>query len=148
LALPGGTNEEYTYAADGKRRKKRQVQANQDRLYLWEGENLLWEEHVGGATKFTDFPGVWGGLVSHSRSGAFNFYAFDLQGNSRLLVDDDGVTIRNRYVYKAFGEKLVESGSEPNALQYGGQWGYYQDLGSRLYVRARHLRVDVERTLS
>ncbi len=96
---------------------------------------------------FIDFPGEWGGLSSERRGSTSNFYGFDQQANSRILVSIGG-NITDSYLYKAFGEELAASGTTVNPMRFGGQVGYYRDIASRLYVRARHLRADLGRWMS
>lgn len=49
---------------------------------------------------------------------------------------------------KAIGEELAHTGTTANRLRYEGQFGYYRDLVTRLYVRARELRPDNGRWMS
>ena len=100
--------------------------------------NLVTQAH------YTDLPGEWGGLASERRGSTSSFYGFDQQSNTRILVSIGG-NITDSYLYKAFGEELLVSGTTVNPLRFGGQVGYYRDFASRLYVEARVLRVDLGR---
>jgi RHS repeat-associated protein len=147
VALPDGTVETHAYSADGHRQRK-DVGATVQR-YVWDDENVLLELDGSLVTqvRYTDFPGFWGGLASQRRSGVSNFYGFDLQANSRILVSVGGA-ITDNYTFKAFGEELAITGTTANSLRFGGAVGYYRDTEARLYVRARQLSVVQGRWLS
>ena len=135
--------ETYTYDGDGMRRKK--VTSAQTNNFAWDGQNVLQERDVSNVrlAQYTDYPGMWGGLASGRQGSTSSFYAFDSQGSARILVNIGG-TITDSYSYKAFGLELTQ-GTAPqaeyttNPYRYVGQYGYYRDNISRLYVRARHL---------
>jgi len=103
---------------------------------------VLLETNAGLVTQahYTDFPGYWGGLVSESRSGTSSFFGFDSQNNTRILVSIAGLVTDN-YSYKAFGEELASGSETTNPYRYIGGFGYYRDVATRQYVRARHLAV-------
>ncbi|MDQ3847445.1 MAG: RHS repeat-associated core domain-containing protein [Thermoproteota archaeon] len=138
VTSPDGARETYTYSADGLRQKK--ASAAGSVIYVRDDENVLLETDANLLTqlRYTDFPGVWGGLTSQRRGGVSSFYGFDQQENTRLVVSVAGL-ITDSYTYKGFGEELASSGSTPNPFRYGGQVGYYRDALERLYVRARYL---------
>jgi RHS repeat-associated protein len=132
-----GGSDAYTYAADGKRQSKTPLGGSVVQ-YLWDQENLLWEEiSDSGTIEYTQFPEAWEGLLSQLQSSVSSFYAFDLQSSTRLLVDSDGATVRNSYVYRAFGERQTWAESVTNPMQFGGQVGYYFDTDTQLYLRTR-----------
>jgi RHS repeat-associated protein len=144
---PNGTTETYTYSADGLRQKK--VAPSSTVLYVRNGQNVLQETDGNLITQvqYTDLPDTPGGLTSSRRSGISNFYGFDPQQDTRILISTAQV-ITDSYIYKAFGEELATTGSTINPFRYGGQVGYYQDTINRLYVRRRHLEVTQGRWLS
>ena len=136
-----------TYSADGMRQKK--VNSSGTVIFVRDGQNVLIETDANLITQahYTDSPGEWDGLASERRGSTSNFYGFDQQSNSRILVSIGG-NITDGYLYKAFGEELLVSGTTVNPLRFGGEVGYYRDIASRLYVRARHLRTDLGRWMS
>ena len=86
-------------------------------------------------------------MASERRGSTSSFYGFDQQSNTRILVSIGG-NITDSYLYKAFGEELLVSGTTVNPLRFVGQVGYWRDIASRLYVRTRHLRTDLGRWMS
>jgi hypothetical protein len=48
----------------------------------------------------------------------------------------------------AWGVEVAATGVTVNPYRAFGAWGYERDAASRLYVRARHLRVDLGRWVS
>ena len=145
LNVASGLNgtETYSYAADGMRRQK--VTSAQTNNFVWDGANVLQERSVSNVrlSQYTDYPGMWGGLASGRQGSTSSFYGFDSQSSTRILVSLGGV-ITDNYSYKAFGEELAQ-GQGPNAqytnnpYRYVGQYGYYRDMISRIYIRARKL---------
>jgi RHS repeat-associated protein len=65
-----------------------------------------------------------------------HFYLFDLQSSNRLLLDTNAAT-DNEYLYKAFGERVLATGSVRNSFQFQGQVGPYFDANNRTWMRAR-----------
>ena len=128
--------ESYTYSDDGLRKQK--VNAGGTTNFVWDDQNVLLETDVNQITlaHYTDYPGYWGGLASQRRSGASNFYGFDSQGSTRILVSIGGV-VTDSYSYRAFGEELFTSGVSMNPYRYVGFVGYYRDVATRLQIRAR-----------
>ncbi len=147
ISYPDGTVDTYSYSADGLREKK--ATSSGTVYFVRDGENVLIETDAGLVTQahYTDFPGMWGGLASERRGSVSSFYGFDPQSNTRILVSIGG-NITDSYLYKAFGEELAVSGTTVNPMRYGGQVGYWRDIASRLYVRARHYRTDLGRWMS
>jgi len=144
----GGSSETYQYSDDGQRQSK--VTGAVTTQFLHDGENLL-QESVGGTPSayYTQFPGEWGGLFSRRdlTSGESASYGFDQRGNARILLNS-GSSSPEQYLYTAFGTELNTGAGTSNPFRYGGEWGYYRDDPSRLYVRARHLDVSKGRWLS
>jgi RHS repeat-associated protein len=134
----GGSVSTFAYSSDGLRRL-----VNGGPM-TYDGQNLLLgaSNQPGGVTYehfTTDFPGYWGGVTSQRISGQMssNFYAFDISGNARQLVNADGHTVSDVYSYKAFGEELGEVQPTANVFRWNGLWGYYRDGSDRRYVRQR-----------
>jgi RHS repeat-associated protein len=146
VVAAGTNNRIYTYSADGYRQ---QAQNGPNQTYfIWDGGNVLQEANASLVTtmSYVQAPGVWGGLIRQQAAQAHQYFGFDFQGSTRMLVNPSGMVV-NTYDYKAFGEEL-QSGSSVSSYRYGGAWGYYRDTASRLYVRARHLRTDLGRWVS
>ena len=139
--------ETYAYSDDGLRKQK--VNGSGTTNYVWDGENVLLEANASQVTQihYTDNPGIWGGLASQRQSGTSDFYGFDSQGSSRILMSIGGI-ITDNYSYKAFGEELAVGSGTANAMRYGGQYGYYRDMANRLQIRARELKVIAGRWIS
>jgi len=72
------------------------------------------------------------------------FYAFDGNGNTGQLTDDDGAVL-NSYVYSPFGVILQEGESVSNSFKFVGQFGV-MDAGNGLsFMRARYYAGDIGR---
>ena len=129
--------------------RQKKVNSSGTVIFVRDGQNVLIETDANLITQahYTDSPGEWGGLASERRGSTYSFYGFDQQANSRVLVSIGG-NITDSYLYKAFGEELLVSGTTVNPLRFGGEVGYLRDLASRLYVRARHYRTDLGRWMS
>ena len=97
--------------------------------------------------QYTDPPGIWGSKFSLHRSGGSAFYVPDMQGNSRVLTDATGA-VTDTLLSNAWGVEVASTGTTANPYRAFGAWGYERDAASRLYVRARHLRVDLGRWAS
>lgn len=107
-------------------------------LFLWDGENLL-EELDGLLTqksKYTDYPGFWGGLASMRHNGSSSFYIFDLQWSARVMVSINA-TVTDTRGYSAFGERIYSTGSTENLPWWVGLFGYQEQTLNYDYVRAR-----------
>ena len=118
-----------------------------DRRFLWDNENALQTHAADGSLSefFTDYPGYWGGMASSRNvvGAASSFMAFDPSGNmADYLNSGQVITATGRYT--AFGQIL---GSQV-IFGFGGQYGYYTDEATRLYVRARQYRPDMARWMS
>lgn len=71
----------------------------------------------------------------------------DVQGSARALVDQSGA-VTDTYEYWPYGEVRSSSGATGNKLLYCGALGYIRDTISRTYVRARHLRLQLQSWLT
>ncbi|MEI7742747.1 MAG: RHS repeat-associated core domain-containing protein, partial [Chloroflexota bacterium] len=146
VANAGGT-ETYAYSADGMRQTK--ATGAGTAYVVRDGENVLMETDGALATvaQHTDLPGMWGGKYSQRRSGVSRFYVPDHQGNTRALLDV-GASVTDTLVTDAWGVELARTGATVDPFLAFGQWGYWRDVASRQYVRARHLRADQGRWVS
>jgi RHS repeat-associated protein len=116
-----------TYDANSKRVQL--VAPSETTLYVRDGQNVMLETNAAGVTQahYTDWPGVWGGLVSQNRSAASSFYGFDLSANTRLLTNISAAEVA-AYLTDAFGVELSSTGSVANFLRFGGQDQYWRDV--------------------
>ena len=76
-------------------------------------------------------------LISQNRDGVASFFLFDEQGSARQLANA-AATVTDSYLYDAFGNPLLTSGSTTNPFRFVGRLGYYfdADLGDA-FARAR-----------
>ncbi len=125
---------------------------------VWDSDNLLLELDGALSTtgRYTDSPGMWGGLVSEWQSAQLinswdaagsSFYGYDSQSSTRLLTNASGVVTDN-YAYRAFGTEWQSGNGSRNSYRYVGQYGYYRDSATMQYVRARYLDVQAGRWVS
>ncbi len=125
---------------------------------VWDSDNLLLELDGALSTtgRYTDSPGMWGGLVSEWQSAQLinswdaagsSFYGYDSQSSTRLLTNASGVVTDN-YAYRAFGTEWHSGNGSRNSYRYVGQYGYYRDCAAMQYVRARYLDVQAGRWVS
>lgn len=70
----GGSTESMLYSLEGLRQQK--SSGGVITAYSWDFLNLLEERDGSGIVqaRFTDYPGMWGGLVSENRSGTSSYY--------------------------------------------------------------------------
>jgi RHS repeat-associated protein len=143
--LPTGGRTTATYDGDGKRRSY--ADSAGFRGFLWDGENIARETDGAGATvaAYSYAPSVYGALLSQRRGGATSFHhgacpersRGDVLGSTRQLTDASQ-SPTDSYLYRAFGEPTVLSGSSPNPFTWVGRLGYYwQPDTSDYWVRAR-----------
>ncbi len=142
-----GQTQTNTYSADSMRQSK--ATATGTVHYVRDGENVFIETDASLVTvaQHTDLPGMWGGKYAQRRSGASRFYVPDFQGNTRALLDASQAAT-DTLITDAWGVELARTGTIEDPFKAFGQWGYFRDTASRLYVRARHLRVDQGRWMS
>jgi RHS repeat-associated protein len=135
--LPSGGRTTATYDGDGKRRSY--ADSAGPRGFLWDGENIARETDGAGAAvaAYSYTPSVYGALLSQRRGGATSFHHYDALGSTMQLTDASQAAT-DSYLYRAFGEKSVLSGSSPNPFTWVGRLGYYwQPDTSDYWVRAR-----------
>ena len=100
------------------------------------------------AAAYTLAPEAYGSLISQHRSGATSFHHFDALGSTERLTDNAATTLI-QYLYRAFGQQSVLSGSSANRFTWVGKLGYYRQPDvSDYWVRARVLKPTLGRWLS
>ena len=134
-SLTDGHTLTFSYNGDGLR-QSRTVDGTTTR-YVYSGMRLLQETNSGGTTQaaYTLAPmgGQWEPMVSHRKSGASRFYAFDALGTTRVLTDgSEGVAAV--FTDDAWGNVLNASDSAATAHQYVGRYGYYLDGATGLQL--------------
>jgi RHS repeat-associated protein len=133
VELSGGTLNTITYDGDGKRREYEDSAGL--RTFIWDGENILLQTDSGGATNrdYTYNPQGYGHLISQSNL----FHHYDALGSTMQLTDASE-SVDTSYLYKAFGEQTILTGSDPNRFTWVGRLGYYRQPDTEDYwVRAR-----------
>ena len=88
-----------------------------------------------------------GRVVYENRSGVERSYLRGPLGNTVGLMDMSG-NVTDTYDYWPYGETRVHTGSSKTPLTFLGTLGYLTDFLNMLYVRARHLRVDLARWMT
>jgi RHS repeat-associated protein len=131
-------NEQYQYSQDGLRKEK--IDASGTTQFTLDGQNVLLETTSSGVlqARNTQNPNGYGGLVSQNRSAASNYYGFDSQQSTRILVSVSGM-ITDSLSFKAFGEELQTGSGTANPFWFGGQVGYFRDLPGVMNVGQRKL---------
>ena len=145
VELPASVVNTITLDGDGKRRSIEDSAGL--RRMVWDGENILTELNNAGATlaAYTLAPEGYGELVSQRRSGATSFHHFDALGSTERLTDNAATTLV-QYLYRAFGQQTVLSGSSANRFTWVGKLGYYRQAdASDYWVRARIMNSHVGR---
>ena len=131
--LSDATLNTITYDGDGKRRQYEDSAGL--RKFIWDEENIFRQTDSGGTTNrdYTYNPQYYGEMVS--QSGLFHHY--DALGSTDRLTDASE-NVDTSYLYRAFGEQTILSGSDPNRFTWVGRLGYYRqpDTGD-YWVRAR-----------
>ncbi len=102
---------------------------------------------AAAAPSSTQLPGIWGGAFSFKRGADHYFLLPDLQGHTRHMANAAGA-VTHTFIYDAWGREIWPIVGTGVYLRPFGQWGYYRDTASRLYVRARHLRVELGKWVS
>jgi len=143
--LPGGGRNTITYDGDGKRRSFED--SVMLRNFLWDGENIARQTSSDGSTnrRYTYHPQAYGELISQDGP---TFHHYDGLGSTDRLTDASQNTVIS-YLYRAFGEQTVLSGSNPNRFTWVGRLGYYRQPDSSDYwMRARIYRPTIGRWVS
>ncbi len=146
--LPAGGRTTATYDGDGKRRSCNDSGGLKN--ILWDGETILFETDSADTTlaQYTLAPQGYGSLISQRRGGASSFHHFDALGSTERLTDASQSTLIS-YLYRAFGEQIILSGSHSNPFSWVGALGYCrQPDTSDYWVRARVYRPQMGRWVS
>ena len=88
-----------------------------------------------------------GRVIAENRGGVIRQYVPDNLGSTVALIDVNG-TVTDTYDYWPYGEERVHTGPSTTSLTFLGTLGYFKDFTNVLYVRARHLRVDLTRWMT
>ncbi len=148
VQLPGGSRNTYTYDGQGKRRQRQDSEGT--RNLIWDLQNILGELDGSNSTvaAYTLAPKPYGNPISQRRSGATSFHHFDALGSTDRLTDSAQGALAS-YLYRAFGEQSVLSGSATNPFTWVGRLGYYRQADtSDFWVRARVYRPTTGRWVS
>lgn len=140
VQLPGGVRNTMTYDGDGKRRHFQE--SSRDRTLIWDGENIRDEINVGDSlwAVHTLAPRGYGEMIARRAGGVTSFYHFDAVGSTDRMTDSSQDTVIS-YLYRAFGEETILSGSNSNRFTWVGRLGYYRQTDSDdFWVRARVYR--------
>lgn len=87
---------------------------------------------------------VNGQVMSENRGGVERDYIPDALGNTIALMDNTG-TKTDTFTYFPFGKVASRTGTTATPFQWNGGSGYFQDSGSRAYVRARTMYTNLAR---
>jgi len=125
------------------------------RNFIWDGENIVRQTDSNNVTcrSYTLSPEIFGELISQD-GPTFHHGVYpersrrDALGSTMLLTDSSQNTVIS-YLYRAFGEQTILSGSNPNRFGWVGRLGYYrQPDTSDYWVRARIDRPTIARWVS
>ncbi len=116
---------------------------------LWDDQNIAQESNAGLIiqVRYTNLPSIWGGKFGVHQSGGSSFYLPDFQGHTRQLTNISQA-VTDTLLLDAWGREIASTGTTVNPFRAFGQWGYYRDLATRLYVQARHYDVTNGRWMS
>jgi hypothetical protein len=132
VELPANVVNTVTLDGDGKRRSVEDSDCL--RNLLWDLDNILAEtdSNNGTVAAYTLAPETYGELVSQRRSGGTSFHHFDALGSTNKLTGADEATIIE-YLYHAFGQQTVISGSSANRFTWRAGFGYYHQRDTGEY---------------
>ena len=148
VELPASVVNTITLDGDGKRRSIEDSTGL--KKLIWDRENILAELDNANATlvAYTLAPETYGNLISQRRSGATSFHHFDGLGSTNKLTDSNAASLVE-YLYRAFGQQTILSGSSANPFTWVGKLGYYrQSDAADFWVRARVVKPSLGRWLS
>ncbi len=121
-----------------------------DRSFIWDGENV--RDEISAADTllavYTLAPRGYGDVIAMRRNNATSFHHYDALGSTERLTDSSENALAS-YLYRAFGEQSVLSGSSANPFTWVGRLGYYRqgDTGN-YWLRARVHQPGIGRFLS
>ena len=118
------------YTGDGTRAWK---QGSGGKTYfLYDGMVPVCEIDASGAVTATNTTTLQGLLSRHTASSSV-FYTFDPQGNTVERLDENANVLAT-YLYDAYGSKVGTDTSSDPYSGFGGQWSYYEDNETGLYL--------------
>jgi len=85
---------------------------------------------------------TFAGMVVHQRKNGVDTELISDPLGSVVKTKDASGNETSRTEYWPYGEVQSSTGSNPTPFGFVGTLGYYRDLATRLYVRARYLRPD------
>ena len=135
--MPSGLVTTNTYRADGLRHQKQDSSGTT--RFVYDGQSCLAETDTANATQvaYTQEPRTYGGVVGQRRkSGSLwtpSYYHFDAVGSSRGLTGSNQA-FQVFYPQLAFGQPLVTTDTFVNAFRFIGQFGYYLDSDTGLFL--------------
>ena len=88
-----------------------------------------------------------GRVIAENRGGFIRQYVPDNLGSTVALIDATGA-VTDTYDYWPYGEERIHIGASATPMTFLGTLGYFGDFLNMLYVRARHLRVDLTRWMT
>jgi RHS repeat-associated protein len=107
--------------------------------YIWDGDDLLAEADATNAINvlYTHAPGPAGGLISTRIGTTSSYHHFDGLGSTRQLTNSAG-TVTDTWIFDAWGNQKLRTGTTNVNLQWLGAFGYYFDTELQShYVLAR-----------
>ena len=135
-----GASNQYTYSDDGKR--KSEGTGLGATVFTYDDEALMLETDIAGnlQARYTNYPGIYGGLASMRRGSDSSFYGYDTQHSTRILTSPTE-TVSDPYSYTAFGIPLQSGSGTVNAFRFIGLFLYYTDDDGEVFVGPRILVV-------
>ncbi len=122
-----GDSVSSTYSDDGLRRQRTNNGVTRNLTY--DESVLLLETNTSGGlvARYTNFPKMWGGLISQSLNGVSSFFGFDSQTSARILVSFAGL-VTDVKSWKAFGEPVQPGSGTETPYGYGAGAAYYSEF--------------------
>src|SRR5262249_38234633 len=138
-SVSGSVTASYIYDYQGRRSSKT---AGSQTTYLYDDSNLI---HEGGASS-ADY--VFGPSIDEplamSRGGSIYYYVTDALGSVNAITDSSA-TVRNTYLYDAWGQIKSQTGSLVSPFTYTAREAGEAGL---IFNRARYYQPSVGRFLS
>ena len=134
---PSGIRNTMAYDADGLRVKLEESTGT--KKFLWDDQNYLAETDATNDTQvvYTNEPQQYGNLISQRQGSDSHWCHFDAIGSTRGLTDVNQV-LADVLLFTAWGETILQSGSDECRLAFIGLLGYYVDPDSGfIYIRER-----------
>jgi len=121
------------YSAEGKRVQKQSWMATTN--YLFDFKKVLQETDGMGNLKheYTSTNEVYGDLLSAYDGSGTSYHQFDALGSTDALLDDSG-SLKDAWMYRAYGRPQQTQGTDPNAFTFVGKQSYYFDMELGLYL--------------